>query len=993
MISAFVVSTLLGAGPGFFGPDVAERIDAVRRTFIEDGLDRVSATRTHRVISHPDGSLELQGLQPLRLSLQSITRGTSCETTMVSRLTLLDSPNTVRSLRTCEVEESWTNTPAGLEHAFTILRAPPGTGDVTLFVRVDGPWHHADDDGHVFKGPGASSSLRYGRAFVVRGDQRLPIDVLHVEGGLELRVPAALAEAAGAFPMEIDPVLSAEVELDPVTTYGPSSGQDESAAITVNSQGTAMVVWVDTRRGFGADLFGTQISASGNLSAPVGIPISASPGHQIRPTICADGPGFLVAWDSPIDGGFQIRARPVSVAGVPGTEFVVATGSQPALANTGDAGLHYLAYIDPNSKAQVLQIVGNTISPPFARPAIPDESATNPAIAASTRGWFAAWEVTSPGAPIASIRGMSNGVTTPNITPVFDNVTANSARRPTVALATVGAPAEDAFVFWDQGTNVGGARVSSIAPTVNYSFPGSSPALARTSTGLNVLPTLGAFVLGGRLQLRDLNDGGLSSIAVGPSPRDLTMAATSPRIFAAWTEAPRTESDIYGAALLNATASTQGFLISRSASSQRGPRVAISDNANEGIAVWIEGTTTLYGAKVVEDVNGLRVGSRFLIYQSTQTIEQVDVAALPADAVFLVTWRHTQPAGIMGALTDTSSSDMPFVLSASGVNAGPAVAFDQGTGDFVVAWNQTSVGADMVTKTVSPAGVVSPVRTHATGPALDVAISCMRSNCLLAWEKPTRDLSALLVGSLMASTFTLPTPSGSPAVAHDGSDFFLAWHSANGISFVRVDGTNGQPTNSPSPLRTTTNTAVSALSMASAVPPVIAWSEVAPSEETNVYLQRLDVQGAVQHVAAGANPAVGIGSINSQPSGAVVYQRFLSGGLNAQRVFGKGFSFVPDAGYRDGGFDAGVDAGFDAGIDAGTPDGGLDGGSDGGGSSADGGPVMVSEAGVDGGSGDGGVFMFETSGCSCRSSSGAPLALLLAAFLARRRRFTRGARG
>ena len=68
MISALLVSTLLGAGPPS-GLDLGAALRDIRRTFIEDGVDRVSATATHRVVSHADGSLELQGPQPDRKSV------------------------------------------------------------------------------------------------------------------------------------------------------------------------------------------------------------------------------------------------------------------------------------------------------------------------------------------------------------------------------------------------------------------------------------------------------------------------------------------------------------------------------------------------------------------------------------------------------------------------------------------------------------------------------------------------------------------------------------------------------------------------------------------------------------------------------------------------------------------------------------------------------------------------------------------------------------
>ena len=73
MISALLLFTLLGAGSPS-GPQVGAALSAVRRGFLEEGDDRVSITGSHRVVSHADGSLELKGELPLRVSLRSVRR-------------------------------------------------------------------------------------------------------------------------------------------------------------------------------------------------------------------------------------------------------------------------------------------------------------------------------------------------------------------------------------------------------------------------------------------------------------------------------------------------------------------------------------------------------------------------------------------------------------------------------------------------------------------------------------------------------------------------------------------------------------------------------------------------------------------------------------------------------------------------------------------------------------------------------------------------------
>ena len=259
MISSLLVSVFFAAAP-----DVGGAITEARRAFIEDGDDRVSATPTHRVVSHADGSLELQGAQSLRFSLQAVRRegAKPCRATVTNRVVDERAPRTLHTQRACALEERWTNGREGLEQTFILQRPPAGTGALTLSLSVRGPWHHHDVNGQVFSGPGAVDALRYGNAFVVRAGRKLPIEVTHVEGGLELKVPRELVEAPGAFPMIIDPVVSTEVPLNPTLTGSvPLPGNEHSPAIALNGMGQPMVVWVDDRRQIGTDIFGARLSA------------------------------------------------------------------------------------------------------------------------------------------------------------------------------------------------------------------------------------------------------------------------------------------------------------------------------------------------------------------------------------------------------------------------------------------------------------------------------------------------------------------------------------------------------------------------------------------------------------------------------------------------------------------------------------------------------------------------------------------------------------
>ncbi|MDP1827410.1 MAG: hypothetical protein Q8L48_29340 [Archangium sp.] len=971
MISALLLSSVLGANP-----DLVSSLREVRSTFLEDGADRVSATPTHRVVSHADGSLELQGVQPLRLSLESVRRerGARCLTRSLTREVDPASPRTVRTARACDLEETWTNGADGLAHAFTLQRPPEGRGGLTLRVAVEGPWHHQDGEGHVFKGPGAADLLRYGNAFVIREGHRFPIPVVRVEGGLELRVPRSLVEAAGAFPMHIDPVLSSEVPLDGDPGFGPPPSQEETPAIAVNASGVAMVVWVDRRRQLGTDIFGARFNTSGSLADQFGIPISQGVGHQLRPTICGQGNSFLIAWDtfSPgPDAGLEVHAREFTASGTLTPETFVVQGSQPALAAAGDGGYSVLAWVDTDATVQVVPMSGTVKGTRFVRPAnTATEIATRPAIAASDRSWFVAWESESAGSANTGIRGMASGSSTPVLLDISPAANPVASRRPTVALSTDGV-GDTAHVYWEQGpTQIAGATFSGMGTMFSSPSAGSSPAAVRTSTAQGVLPTIGYFSAGA-LHLRNLNDNSDTTLLAGARPNDLVLAA-GPKLYAAWTEGLPPASDVMGASFTLAGTNPQQQPMSRAANAQLIPHVAMKDDGTEGLAVWVEGASLILAAKVVAGPNGLTFGSPFQLANPIQAIEQLDVAASGNGPLYLVAWRQSG-SSITGQLTTGSSRDgTPIPLGILAPGAGPAVAWDEGRSLFMVAWSQVQgLGFDVVTRTVSPAGLPAPLVTHASGAASDVDLTCFRSQCLLAWQRnDPRDVQALLLGTL-APLHTQPQAS-QPSVTHDGVNFFLGWRAGNGLSFAKVDFGTGAVT----PLNgvTTPNGGViTQHSLASASPPIVAWSEVTPNEEQSVYLQRLDF---VEQASRFNGVTAHVTTMGVKPQGVVVYQRYESAdGFHVMRSFGTLFAWPFDAGVPD----AGVSP--DAGVDAGTPDAGPAGDAG----------VTPSDGGVDAGEPappDAGLMSFGTSGCSCDASSSAPLLLL--ALLAAARRRSRG---
>ncbi len=247
---------------------------------------------------------------------------------------------------------------SGLEQSF-LLRAPlAGRGDVTLELTARGSrWVEQSADGHVFLGAGGER-LRYGNAFVVWGDERIPVTVERTRTGLRIRVPGHVTDTVG-WPLHIDPVLGPELPVDPsgAADTAELAPQRSPAIAQAGSEANFFVVWEDFREGEGRQLWGVDITAlpNGKLDIPsLGrrlSPILPLGAEHTQPAIAgysANGnTGFLLTWEmiEPA-GGRRVmwRSLPLSGAAVASAAIDLATGIQPGVACT--AGVCLIAYTD-----------------------------------------------------------------------------------------------------------------------------------------------------------------------------------------------------------------------------------------------------------------------------------------------------------------------------------------------------------------------------------------------------------------------------------------------------------------------------------------------------------------------------------------------------------------------------------------------------------------------------------------------------------------------
>ncbi len=183
----------------------------------------------------------------------------------------------------------------GAEQRWIFPEAPGGTGDLVVRVRpterVTGAFHDARG---LFLSTDAGP-LAYGRAtFVDARGARTLIEPMLEGGDIVLRVPA-LACAEAAYPAVLDPVVSAESEIDAPAPAGPAPDGQNAPSISSNADGH-FVAWIDNR-GARRAIYGAHVNNLGILQDPVGLILTTIPTTVYRVANGASSAGNLIVWN------------------------------------------------------------------------------------------------------------------------------------------------------------------------------------------------------------------------------------------------------------------------------------------------------------------------------------------------------------------------------------------------------------------------------------------------------------------------------------------------------------------------------------------------------------------------------------------------------------------------------------------------------------------------------------------------------------------------
>lgn len=889
--------------------DLTGVIRETERSFTADGDALVALSPTHHLTVTSDGALRLEGPQSVRFSLRSVRRdGDSCDTSLLSRTSRR---RALELSRRCEVLERWTNLDEGLEHELLIAKAPAGRGPLRVRLDVDAPWHHADARGHFFAGPGGEAlGVRYGTAsLLTRGGARVPLEVSHVAGGLELVVPAALVDAPGAFPLHIDPLVTgSEVRLEDLINVTPTSvSTDESEPALASNTGTqpvlALVVWVDRRRVINADLFGAIVGTSGVISS---FPIVVGPNDQRHPAVVwsTTAQGWVVAWDQSTPNGAEIGLAHVTTSGLV-TPWRGATSARaPSLGIDSDGAVALAMSLNDTPVIATWDATGPLAEQFRAMPLPAQVTATRTALAVQGGGFALAVETSNTSTLEQHVLFYRPGVSTSPLS--LAGVRATQQRAPAVAFGAVVGELWFAWEEPDVGTVVLWHEVPLSVPMLTTLPARRNPTFAMAGMELR-LGTLGPLSPASQTTDFFFEDprqaGGLvpNTVATEVAADQFVMAPFSDALVGVWI-AGRVNRDVRGSfidvSLINTTLKlippTRDLAVSRP--NQRTPRVALL--GEQGLALWVQSGLLVRGSRfTLGPTNVVQLETPRLVLTSATRLDDLDVALEPTGTA-LVTWttgaEGVPSVALLGSGTLGVTRPVLMPVSTPHTTTLPVGAWD-GT-KFVLAWlsGNTMVWAHV---DVSSMTIDAPQSVNAGMAPSGLRVSCLEARCRAVWESGQR----IFVKRLEDSSGAAEVGQGvRPMVTNDGANHFVAFATSQGFLAGPLDGSGS----------TMTSSAI--VPFGAELPSSAALTNGALVFSNNADQPHVTLVTEVQTLEL-LDGGFDVGVAMSGGRGVVVAQRWMPDSFSLV-AYAQGFA-LPGV--------VSVDGGVDAGVDAGVSDGGL----------------------------------------------------------------------
>ncbi|HEX8698372.1 MAG TPA: Ig-like domain-containing protein, partial [Myxococcaceae bacterium] len=685
---------------------------------VQVGAESLSLTPIHQ--GAPQGQV-VKGT-PLTLGPALLTRGEQSLGTGQAQARVEEDGHL--ALVRGELVEHLRNGEQGVEQSWSFERAPAGQGDVLVRIPVQSLSYRGVTEGGLhFADARTGLGFRYGHAtWVERSGRRTGLKAEFDQGHIRLRVPASLLESS-EYPAVLDPIISPEMDVDlPVARVEP--GAQRTPAIAFN--GTLfLVVWEDARLG-GTIIYGARVSATGQVLDLAGLRLSTGSDSQARPAVASNGADFFVVWED-LRSSWDIYGARV-------------TGS------------------------------GQVLSSPEIPISVEPTSQRTPDIAARGADYLVVWSDNRVSASSSDIYGARVSST-----------------------GTVLDPA---------GFVVASAPELQVNPSIASSSPGFFVAWEDTRTSAISADIYGARLSDQGTRLDPLSGVLLSNAANRQFAPD--VASNGSDYLVVWQDNRVSSSDpqIYGTRVAAASGTrldAAGLLISGALGYQSEPSVGF--NGADYLVVWADDRagSHIYGGRVSSA--GAVLDGSGLPLTTTENLKSGPVIAFDGTG-FLVVWSdllgtNEDIHGVRLSATGTPLGAEQNLSTATNAQLSPSVASNGA--NYLVVWHDDRGGTpdiygarlSLTGEMLDPQGLLL---SNAAGSQVSPDVASNGTDYLVVWRDVRTGASQGLSGARVTSAgqvLSIPTPIGgalgstvrnTPAVASDGTDYFVSWSEVTSTS-------------------------------------------------------------------------------------------------------------------------------------------------------------------------------------------------------------------
>lgn len=811
------------------------------------------------------GTFEQSSTTPFTASVESIQRGAQHLEGAASAMVRDDA---TLAISRGAVVEHLENQEEGVEQSFEFAARPNGTGDLEVKMAVTGETFVGEtENGLHFVDPISGAGVRYGVAtWVDAKGVRTQVDADFVEGRIVLRVPEAVLESS-AYPAVLDPIIGPEIAIDTPVYSGAYGDQRDTVVSYANGQ--FLVAWSDYRYQGVSDIYGVRVSTAGTVLDTSGMPIGVAKGTQVLPAVATDGTNWMVTWADARTVNYDIYAARVTAAGVvqdPDGIAVNTGGSRDEPAIAFDGTNYFIVYrqnntsvrgnfVGTNGMVNPTQVTisnltyaadelavswngtsylvaistysGNIYNKIIARRVSPLGSLldasdillcnnttacgyTQLAVASDGTNWLVGWDNYSAGATIFGGRVSGAGAALDALGGFAIGTVAGSADPYGLAIAFAG---NGYGVFWDNQTQVYGARVSSgaaiLVPTTivtnemgTRGYPGAAHDGTNFYVAFNDSRVGTSYEIFGLRVSNALVKIDASSTLLSRQAnyeRNAKIAYNGTNWLVVWDDyRPEDGTDVYGARISNTgtVLDPAGIAISADpASSQFSPSVAA--NGTDWLVAWRDdragvGLDDIYGARIsstgmVLDPLGIAVntGGGYQI-----------LPAVAADGTnWFVAWRDLNSTEIRGTRVATNGTvlDVAGIQISTGGGNLPSIAYN-GT-NYLVAWTKPVNSNDIFAARVTPMGTVLdtgalaiPVSAVVGSNETNAAVASNGTDWFVAWNDGTDVRGARVnpAGTVLdvvgIGVSSAVNTQNKPAVAWDGTQYWVVWQDERTLS-------------------------------------------------------------------------------------------------------------------------------------------------------------------------------------------------------------------